>query len=71
MVSIIQVRLYQSSIINSKVFSIIIAIINSEASSNSIYSFDSYSASVGFGFDNSEAFGGGCFNSFEDSVAQL
>ena len=71
MVSIIQVRLYQSSIINSKVFSIIIAIINSEASSNSIYSFDSYSASVGFGFDNSKAFGDGCFNSFEDGVTQL
>ena len=37
----------QSSIVNSKAISIIITIINSETSSNGIYSFDSYSASVG------------------------
>lgn len=59
---------HDSFIINSKAISIIITIINSETSSNGIYSFDSYSASVGFGFDNSKAFDDGCFNSFEDGV---
>lgn len=33
-------------------------IINSEAFSNGVYSFDSYGASVGFGFDNSKVFSG-------------
>lgn len=38
---------HDSFIANSKTFSIVITIINSETSSNGIYSFDSYSASVG------------------------
>lgn len=36
-----------------------------------VYSFESYGAFVGFGFDNSKVFGDGCFNSFEDGVAEL
>lgn len=44
---IIQAYSYCISIIDSKALSIIITIINSETSSNGIYSFDSYSASVG------------------------
>jgi len=59
---------HDSFIANSKTFSIAIIIINFETSSNSIYSFDSYGVSVGFGFDNSKAFDDGCFNSFEDGV---
>lgn len=39
-----------------------------ELFSGTICNFESYGASVGFGFDNSKAFSGGCFNSFEDSV---
>lgn len=39
-----------------------------KAFSNAIFNFDSYGVSIGFGFDNSKAFSGGCFNSFEDSV---
>lgn len=62
---------HDSFIANSKTFSIAIIIINFETSSNSIYSFDSYGVSVGFGFDNSKAFDDGCFSSFEDDVAEL
>ena len=62
---------HDSFIANSKTFSIVITIINSKTFSNSIYSFDSYGVSVGFGFDNSKAFDSGCFNSFEDGVAEL
>ena len=68
MILIAQAYSYCISITKSKVFSIVITIINSETSSNGIYSFDSYSASVGFGFDNSKTFDDGCFNSFEDGV---
>lgn len=57
-----------SFIANSKALSIAIIIINSKTSSNSVYSLNSYSVSVGFGFDNSKAFDDGCFNSFEDGV---
>lgn len=39
-----------------------------KAFSNAIFNFDSYGVSIGFGFDNSKAFSGGCFNSFEDGV---
>lgn len=59
---------HDSFIANYKAFSIIITIINSKTFSDSVYNFESYGASVGFGFDNSKAFGGG-FNSFEDGVA--
>lgn len=58
---------HDSFIANSKTFSIVITI-NSKTFSNSVYSLNSYSVSVGFGFDNSKAFDDGCFNSFEDSV---
>lgn len=62
---------HDSFIANSKTFSIVITIINSKTFSNSVYSLNSYSVSVSFGFDNSKAFDEGCFNSFEDGVAQL
>lgn len=62
---------HDSFIANSKTFSIVITIINSKTFSNSVYSLNSYSVSVGFGFDNSKAFDDGCFNSFEDGVAEL
>lgn len=58
---------HDSFIANSKTFSIVITIINSKTFSDSVYSLNSYSVSVGFGFDNSKAFDG-CFNSFEDGV---
>ena len=67
---IAQANSYNSFIANYKVLFIAITTINFETSSNSIYSFDSYGVSVGFGFDNSKAFGGGCFNSFEDGIAE-
>lgn len=62
---------HDSFIANYKELSIYISISCSWTFSGTICSFESYGASVGFGFDNSEAFDGGCFNSFEDSVAQL
>lgn len=62
---------HDSFIANSKTFSIVITIINSKTFSDSVYSLNSYSVSVGFGFDNSKAFDGCCFNSFEDGVAEL
>ena len=68
MTLIAQAYSYDSFIANSKTFSIVITIINSKTSSNSVYSLNSYSVSVGFGFDNSKAFDDGCFNSFEDGV---
>lgn len=71
MALIAQAYLYQFSIANSKVLSIYISIGYSWTSSGTIYSFEFYGISVGFDFDNSKAFGGGCFNSFEDGVAQL
>lgn len=46
---------HDSFIANSKTFSIVITIINSKTFSNSVYSLNSYSVSVGFGFDNSKA----------------
>lgn len=64
---IAQIYSYRSFITNSKTFSIVI-IINSKTFSDSVYSLNSYSVSVGFGFDNSKAFDDGCFNSFEDGV---
>ena len=36
--------------------------------SNAIFNFDSYGVSIDFSDDNSKAFSGGCFNSFEDGV---
>ena len=71
MALIAQAYLYQFSIVNSKVLSIYISIGYSWTSSGTIYSFEFYGISVGFDFDNSKAFGGGCFNSFEDGVAQF
>lgn len=68
MALIAQAYLYQFSITNSKALSIYISIGYSWTSSDTIYSFESYGVSVGFDFDNSKAFGGGCFNSFEDGV---
>ena len=59
---------HDSFIANSKTFSIVITIINSKTFSDSVYSLNSYSVSVGFGFDNSKVFDDGCFNSFEDGV---
>lgn len=69
--SIVWLYSHDSFIANSKTFSIVITIINSKTFSNSVYSLNSYSVSVGFGFDNSKAFDDGCFNSFEDGVAEL
>lgn len=71
MALIAQAYLYQFSIANSKALSIYISIGYFWTSSVTIYSFESYGVSVGFDFDNSKAFGSGCFNSFEDGVAQL
>lgn len=39
--------------------------------SNAIFNFDSYGISIDFGDDNSKTFDDGCFNSFEDGVAEL
>lgn len=69
--SIAQAHSYDSLIANSKAFSIYISISCSWTFSDTIYNFDSHGAFVGFGFDNSETFDDGCFNSFEDGVAQL
>ena len=69
--SITQDCSHYSFIANSKTFSIYISISCSWTFSGTICNFESYGASVGFGFDNSKAFGGGCFNSFEDGVAEL
>ena len=66
--SITQDCSHYSFIANSKTFSIYISISCSWTFSGTICNFESYGASVGFGFDNSKAFGGGCFNSFEDGV---
>lgn len=71
MALIAQAYLYQFSIANSKVLSIYISIGYSWTSSGTIYSFEFYGISVGFDFDNSKAFDDGCFNSFEDGVAEL
>lgn len=68
MASIAQDNSYNSFIANSKTLSIYISIGYSWTSSSIIYNLDSYRASVGFDFDNSKAFDGGCFNSFEDGV---
>lgn len=61
---------YCISIIDFKVLSIVIIIINSKTYSNGIYSFESYGVSIGFGFNNSKTFDSGCFNSFDDGVAE-
>lgn len=68
MASIAQDNSYNSFIANSKTLSIYISIGYSWTSSDTIYSFEFYGISVGFGFDNSKAFDDGCFNSFEDGV---
>ena len=71
MILIAQVYSYCISITKSKVFSIIIAIINSETSSNGIYSFNSYSISIGFSFNSFEVSNDDCFSIFENGVAEL
>lgn len=60
---------HDSFIANSKALSIYISIGYSWASSSIIYNLDSYGVSIGFDFNNSKAFGSGCFNNFEDGVA--
>lgn len=62
---------HDSFIANSKTFSIYVSIGYSWTFNGTVYSFESYGAFVGFGFDNSKVFGDGCFNSFEDGVAEL
>ena len=62
---------HDSFIANSKTFSIVITIINSKTSSNSVYSLNSYSVSVGFGFNSFEVSNDDCFSIFENGVAEL
>lgn len=60
-----------SFIANYKALSIYISIGYFWTFNGTVYSFESYGAFVGFGFNNSKVFDGGCFNSFEDGVAEL
>lgn len=41
-----------------------------KAFSNAIFNFDFYGISIDFSDDNSKTFDDGCFNSFEDGIAE-